>query len=73
MAVLAMSDTEIYRFDTLMRLERGELWPARAWDLSVVSHALFEPHVLSGAEAQHFPKRARLSWVNPSARQKLLF
>ncbi|WP_066721605.1 ISNCY family transposase [Sphingomonas pituitosa] len=33
MAVLAMSDTEIYRFDTLMRLERGELRPARAMQL----------------------------------------
>ena len=33
MAVLAMSDTEIHRFDTLMRLERGELRPARAMEL----------------------------------------
>jgi transposase len=33
MAVMAMSDAEISRFDTLMRLDRGELRPAEAMQL----------------------------------------
>ncbi|WP_156141182.1 hypothetical protein [Sphingomonas sp. 37zxx] len=33
MAVMTMSDAEISRFDTLMRLDRGELRPAEAMQL----------------------------------------